>query len=60
MQTSLREWAYARPNESSEERTAALQPFIDRYNWLRPHPALGHKPPITRIPGVNNLLRLDS
>lgn len=60
VQTSLREWAYARPYESSEERLAALQPFIDRYNWLRPHSALNHQPPITRIPGVNNLLRLNS
>lgn len=60
VQTSLREWAYARPYESSEQRHAALQPFIDRYNWVRPHSALNHQPPITRIPGVNNLLRLNS
>jgi transposase InsO family protein len=60
VQTSLREWAYARPYESSEERHAALQPFIDRYNWRRPHSALNHQPPITRIPGMNDLLRLNS
>lgn len=60
VQTSLREWAYVQAYESSAQRQAALQPFIDRYNWLRPHSALGHQPPITRIPGVNNLLRLDS
>lgn len=60
VQTSLREWAYARPYESSAQRQAALQPFIDHYNWLRPHSALNHQPPITRIPGVNNLLRFDS
>lgn len=60
VQTSLREWAYARPYESSAQRTAALQPFIDGYNWCRPHSALGHQPPITRIPGVNNLVRLNS
>ena len=60
VQTSLREWAYARPYESSAQREAALQPFIDRYNWLRPHSALDHKPPITRIRGVNNLLRFNS
>lgn len=60
VQTSLREWAYARPYESSAEREAALQPFIDRYNWLRPHSALNHKPPITRIRGVNNLLRFNT
>lgn len=60
VQTSLREWAYARPYESSEERHAALQPFIDRYNWHRPHSALNHQPPITRIPAMNDLLRLNS
>jgi transposase InsO family protein len=60
VQTSLREWAYVRPYESSAQRQAALQPFIDRYNWLRPHSALNHKPPITRIKGVNNLLRFNS
>jgi transposase InsO family protein len=60
VQTSLREWAYARPYDSSEQRHAALQPFIDGYNWHRPHSALNHQPPITRIPSVNNLLRLNS
>ena len=60
VQTSLREWAYALPYESSAEREAALQPFIDRYNWLRPHSALNHKPPMSRIRGVNNLLRFNT
>lgn len=60
VQTSLREWAYAQPYESSGQREAALQPFIDHYNLLRPHSALNHQPPITRIPGVNKLLRLNS
>jgi len=60
VQTSLREWAYAQPYESSEQRHAALQPFIDGYNWCRPHSALNHQPPITRIPSVNNLLRLNT
>lgn len=60
VQTSLREWAYAKPYESSEQRQAALQPFIDRYNWRRPHSALNHQPPMTRIPGMNDLLRLNT
>lgn len=59
VQTCLHEWAYVQAYESSAQRQAALQPFIDHYNWLRPYSALGHQPPITRIPGVNNLLRLD-
>ena len=60
VQTSLREWAYARPYESSAERQAALQPFIHRYNWHRPHSALNHQPPMSRIPAVNNLLELNN
>ena len=38
VQTSLREWAYARPYESSEQRHEALQTFIHRYNWHRHTP----------------------
>ena len=60
VQTSLREWAYARPYESSQERHAALQPFLDRYNWVRPHSALNHEPPMSRIPAMSNLLTLNS
>lgn len=60
VQTSLREWAYAKPYDSSAARHAALQPFIHRYNWHRPHSALDHRPPMSRIPAVNDLLRLNS
>ncbi len=60
VQTSLREWAYARPYEDSAQREAALQPFIHRYNWHRPHSALNHQPPMSRIPAMNNLLKLNS
>jgi transposase InsO family protein len=60
VQTSLREWAYARPYFSSAEREAALQPFLHRYNWHRPHSALNRQPPISRIPSMNNLLELDT
>lgn len=60
VQTSLREWAYARPYESSAQREAALQPFIHRYNWHRPHSAINHQPPMTRIPAMNNLLKLNT
>ncbi|MBA2673194.1 integrase core domain-containing protein, partial [Ramlibacter sp.] len=48
-----------RPYESSEQRRAALQPFVDHYNWLRPHSALNHQPPMSRIPAMN-LVKLDS
>ena len=60
VQTSLREWAYARPYESSAQREAALQPFLHRYNWHRPHSALNHQPPMSRIPAMNNLLELNT
>jgi transposase InsO family protein len=59
VQTSLREWAYARPYVSSAQREAALQPFLHRYNWHRPHCALNRQPPMSRIPAMSNLLELD-
>ena len=49
IQTSLREWAYAEPFETSDDRAAAMLPWITSYNHSRPHSALGGKPPISRI-----------
>jgi transposase InsO family protein len=49
IQTSLREWAYARPFATSHERTAALMPWLDHYNTARPHTALAQQPPATRL-----------
>ena len=60
VQTSLREWAYARPYVSSAQREAALQPFVHRYNWHRPHSALNRQPPMSRIPAMSNLLELNN
>lgn len=60
VQTSLREWAYAQPYLSSAQREAALQPFVHRYNWHRPHSALNRQPPMSRIPAMSNLLELNS
>lgn len=60
VQTSLREWAYARPYVSSAQREAALQPFLHRYNWHRPHSALNRQPPMSRIPAMSNLLELNT
>jgi transposase InsO family protein len=54
IQTLLNEWAYARIYGSSQERTAALTLYLDRYNYRRPHGSLGHQPPATRL---NNLIR---
>jgi transposase InsO family protein len=57
IQTSLREWAYARPYPSSQQRNAARGPWIDDYNLSRPHSAIGHQPPYARL---NNLLGNDT
>jgi transposase InsO family protein len=54
IQTLLNEWAYARIYGSSQERTAALPLYLDRYNYRRPHGSLGHQPPASRL---NNLVR---
>ncbi len=60
VQTSLRESAYARPYETSAQREAALQPFLHRYNWHRPHSALNRQPPMSRIPTMSNLSELNN
>jgi transposase InsO family protein len=57
IQTSLREWAYARPYETSDHRTQAIQPWIDSYNLSRPHTGIGGLTPWQR---VNNLLGNDT
>jgi transposase InsO family protein len=59
VQTSLREWAYARPYNTSDERAAELPLWLHRYNWHRPHGGIGAKPPISRLRLTeDNVLRL--
>jgi len=53
IQTSLREWAYARAYQSCAERGQAMTPWIANYNHARPHSALGGQPPVTKL---NNVL----
>jgi len=61
IQTSLREWAYARAYPTSEHRKQALDPWLHNYNWHRPHGSLQSMPPISRLnQPMNNLLRLHS
>lgn len=55
IRTMLAGWAYGRIYGSSRERKNALEPWVDFYNRRRPHGALGHKPPVSRLSG-NNLL----
>ena len=57
IQTSLREWAYAQPYGSSDERTQAIGPWTDAYNLARPHSGIGGLTPWQR---VNNLLGNDT
>lgn len=54
IQTLLREWAYGRLYGTNQERVQALPNWLTHYNYRRPHGALGHQPPATRL---NNLPR---
>ena len=49
IQTAMREWAYARTYETSEQRAADFPAWMHMYNWHRPHAALGARPPISRL-----------
>jgi transposase InsO family protein len=49
IQTLQREWAYGRVFQTSAHRTAALDPWLNHYNFTRPHGALSHKPPASRL-----------
>jgi transposase InsO family protein len=50
IQTALREWAYSRHWTNSEERDQQLLPWLQHYNFNRPHGSLGYAPPISRAP----------
>jgi transposase InsO family protein len=61
IQTSLREWAYAKAYPSSNHRAAELPAWLHRYNWHRPHGGIGSKTPISRLDlAADNLMRLHS
>jgi transposase InsO family protein len=49
IQTLLRQWAYARPYRTSNQRVRRLAPWLRYYNHQRPHSALGGLPPHSRI-----------
>jgi len=59
IQTSLREWAYAKAYPTSDQRAAELPAWLHRYNWHRPHGGIGSQTPISRL-GLDpdNLLSL--
>ena len=59
IQSSLREWAYARAYENSELRARELPHWLHHYNWHRPHAGIKGNQPISRSGlDVNNLMRL--
>lgn len=61
IQTALREWAYAKAYDTSEQRAKDLPIWLHRYNWHRPHGSLKANTPIStlRLTG-DNLLMLHS
>ncbi len=61
IQTALREWAYARAYDNSDQRSTEMLYWLHRYNWHRPHGSLKANTPISRLGfPENNLLRLHS
>ncbi len=59
IQSSLREWAYARAYETSDQRENELPHWLHHYNWHRPHAGIKGKQPISRAGlDVNKLMRL--
>jgi transposase InsO family protein len=59
IQTTLREWAYARSYQNSDQRRGQLDPWLHNYNFHRPHSSLKLNTPASRS-GLNrnNLLSL--
>jgi transposase InsO family protein len=47
--TLATEWAYRQTFTSNDARAAALAPWLEHYNTVRRHSALGGKPPISRL-----------
>jgi len=61
IQTALREWAYARSYQNSNERESQLDPWLHDYNFHRPHASLKLNTPASRARlNRNNLLSLHS
>ena len=61
IQTITREWAYARPYKSSDQRASYLSYFLFDYNYHRPHSALNSLPPLSRLAhSATNVLTINS
>ena len=58
IQTALREWAYARAYQTSDQRAEHLPRWTHMYNWHRPHGGIKDQTPISRLAlNRDNLLR---
>jgi len=61
IQSALREWAYGRAYQHSDERRAALPVWQHFYNWHRQHHGIGCQPPMSRLStSRKNVLTLHS
>ena len=61
IRSAMNEWAYARPYNHSNERTAALALWMNWYNGIRAHSALGRISPAQWLAKkMNNVLTLNS
>lgn len=61
IQTSLRQWAYARSYDHSLHRLHHLPLWLHHYNWHRPHAGINYQTPIQRLKlNGNNLVALHS
>jgi transposase InsO family protein len=59
IQTVLREWAYARAYDTSDQRAQELPFWMHRYNWHRPHGGIDGNIPVSKLGlTADNLLRL--
>ena len=58
IQSALREWAYGFVYRHSDQRANMLNDWLHHYNWHRPHSALNHAPPASRLSlDANEVLR---
>ena len=61
IQSALREWAYGRAYQHSDDRRAALPVWNHFYNWHRQHHGIGCLPPMSRLSASRkNVLTLHS
>jgi transposase InsO family protein len=60
IQSMLREWAYIAVYPNSAQRRRALLPWLQCYNYRRPHGSLGKRAPMAHLLSLNNLAGNDS